>query len=344
MTTTAITLKPPPQAFPVGTSVKAYRRSNWPQSKLPPSGAPVGAIAATVTVATDGTIPFTGLIAGATYYAVSDLDPGGSHDYRYMAFTVGDSGDLDPGLPVSTATLTAGLALKEDVANKSTSASLGSSDTLYPSQKAVKGYVDTASGLLVPTSALDTDGTLAANSDAKVATQKATKTYADARKAELAAAYKTLMMGASPLTAAAAAATVYFFGSQSVNLSSLAVGNAAANGVAIRGLTAADYAVAGLTTKLNVEVTVATNSSLPAVTITAGLYPITVSTNNYTFGTVLAGSTVAVATPGASIFTTPANSGDFTFPANGAYGLGVIVSGTPGGSFVVHASLRVRNV
>lgn len=33
---------------------------------------------------------------------------------------------------------------KEDVANKSTNTSLGTSNTLYPSQNAVKTYVDTA--------------------------------------------------------------------------------------------------------------------------------------------------------------------------------------------------------
>lgn len=33
---------------------------------------------------------------------------------------------------------------KEDVSNKSTSTSLGTSNTLYPSQNAVKVYVDTA--------------------------------------------------------------------------------------------------------------------------------------------------------------------------------------------------------
>lgn len=33
---------------------------------------------------------------------------------------------------------------KEDVSNKSTNTSLGTSDTLYPTQKAVKTYVDNA--------------------------------------------------------------------------------------------------------------------------------------------------------------------------------------------------------
>ena len=54
---------------------------------------------------------------------------------------VDNTSDLNK--PISNATQTA-LNGKEDVANKSTNTSLGASDTLYPSQKAVKTYVDTA--------------------------------------------------------------------------------------------------------------------------------------------------------------------------------------------------------
>lgn len=62
---------------------------------------------------------------------------------------VDNTSDLNK--PISTATQTA-LNGKEDVANKSTNTNLGTSDTLYPSQKAVKTYVDTAvSGAAVPT-------------------------------------------------------------------------------------------------------------------------------------------------------------------------------------------------
>jgi hypothetical protein len=62
---------------------------------------------------------------------------------------VDNTSDLNK--PISNATQTA-LNGKEDVANKSTNTSLGTSDTLYPSQKAVKTYVDTAvSGAAVPT-------------------------------------------------------------------------------------------------------------------------------------------------------------------------------------------------
>lgn len=52
---------------------------------------------------------------------------------------VDNTSDLNK--PISTATQTA-LNGKEDVSNKSTNTSLGTSDTLYPSQNAVKTYVD----------------------------------------------------------------------------------------------------------------------------------------------------------------------------------------------------------
>jgi len=49
-----------------------------------------------------------------------------------------------PGLALkaNSADVTSSLALKEDASNKSTATALGTSDALYPSQKAVKTYVD----------------------------------------------------------------------------------------------------------------------------------------------------------------------------------------------------------
>lgn len=62
---------------------------------------------------------------------------------------VNNTSDLNK--PISNATQTA-LNGKENVSNKSTNTSLGTSDTLYPSQRAVKTYVDSAiSGATVPT-------------------------------------------------------------------------------------------------------------------------------------------------------------------------------------------------
>jgi hypothetical protein len=53
--------------------------------------------------------------------------------------------------------------LKEDVANKSTTTTLGTSDTLYPSQKAVKTYVDTTTGAYVSKAGDTMTGNLAVN-------------------------------------------------------------------------------------------------------------------------------------------------------------------------------------
>lgn len=69
---------------------------------------------------------------------------------------VDDTSDLNK--PISTATQTA-LDLKENSANKSTSTSLGTSDTLFPTQNAVKAYVDTQVGSYVPL----TGGTVTGN-------------------------------------------------------------------------------------------------------------------------------------------------------------------------------------
>lgn len=53
------------------------------------------------------------------------------------------------------------------------------SDTKVATQKATKTYADAVAAAQLHSSQLDTDGTLAANSDARVASQKATKTYVD---------------------------------------------------------------------------------------------------------------------------------------------------------------------
>ena len=68
------------------------------------------------------------------------------------------------------------------------------SDTKVATQKAVKTYADTK----LPSSYLDTDVALAADSDAKIASQKATKAYADTKEAK---ANKGMANGYAPLDA-----------------------------------------------------------------------------------------------------------------------------------------------
>jgi len=66
----------------------------------------------------------------------------------------------------------------EDVANKSTSTSLGTSNTLYPSQNAVKSYVD--SGLSAKENSSNKENTTLDTSSTKYPTNNLVKTYADA--------------------------------------------------------------------------------------------------------------------------------------------------------------------
>ncbi|WP_281297279.1 OmpA family protein [Flavobacterium limnophilum] len=82
----------------------------------------------------------------------------------------------DLNKPISVATQTA-LNLKEDVANKSTNVNLdGTSDTKYPSVKAVKTYVDAATSL--PSNALNNEITRATNAENTIATNLTAETTA----------------------------------------------------------------------------------------------------------------------------------------------------------------------
>ena len=92
---------------------------------------------------------------------------------------VDNTSDLNK--PISIATQ-AGLDLKENVANKSTVTTLGTSDVLFPSQNAVKTYVDASSTTL--TTAINNEATIRATADATLTTNLATevtnRTNADA--------------------------------------------------------------------------------------------------------------------------------------------------------------------
>jgi hypothetical protein len=83
-------------------------------------------------------------------------------------------------------TLEAGLVLKEDVANKSTSTTLGTSNTLYPTQNAVKTYVDgqvttvnTSMGNYLLKSGGTMTGAIVLAADPTTAMNPATKQYVD---------------------------------------------------------------------------------------------------------------------------------------------------------------------
>lgn len=111
----------------------------------------------------------------------------------------------------------------------------------------------------------------------------------------------------------------------------------------------ADYAVAGLTAKLRVRAQVSTNGTVPALTFTVGLYPLTFTGGSgnlaATLGTVVAGSTVAIASPSASA-TTSGVSTAVNIPADGLYCLAVATSATltTNTAVLVTAQLQTRNV
>jgi hypothetical protein len=103
-----------------------------------------------------------------------------------------------------------------------------------------------------------------------------------------------------------------------------------------------DYQVAGKTAYGRVRVGLATNATGCGVTLTFGLYLLTAfsgvagSSVAYSFGSAVAGTTVAVASPGAGT-NVGAESAQFTLPVtSGAYALGVNLNGlTNTNSFVV---------
>lgn len=92
----------------------------------------------------------------------------------------------------------------------------------------------------------------------------------------------------------------------------------------------ADYTVAGKTTQLRVRGLAFTNGTAPASTFTFGLYPVTFSGGAdsliATLGTVVTSSTAAIAAPAANS-AVKADSSAFSVPADGAYALGVVISG-----------------
>lgn len=90
-----------------------------------------------------------GVPIGGTIGQVLTKDSSTDYDASWDTLTKSDVGlgnaddTSDANKPISTATQTA-LDLKENLSSKSTNTSLGTSDILYPTQNAVKVYVDTS--------------------------------------------------------------------------------------------------------------------------------------------------------------------------------------------------------
>src|SRR5688500_7100403 len=131
----------------------------------------------------------------------------------------------------------------------------------------------------------------------------------------LVSAYRTLLGVGGPTDPDLAA------GTYGIGVNTLFATGANATPVAVY-LAAADFSLTNRTTKLRLRAQVSTNATAPAITFTFGLYPVTFAGGTdlltATLGTVVTGSTVAIASPAASS-TTQGNSGDFAFPSDGQY-------------------------
>jgi hypothetical protein len=107
---------------------------------------PTGTIAVTQNGSDNSTkIATTAFVQAATAAGIIDASSTTKGKLK-LAGDLGGTAESPtvPGLALkaNTADVTSSLALKEDASNKSTATALGTSDALYPSQKAVKTYVD----------------------------------------------------------------------------------------------------------------------------------------------------------------------------------------------------------
>lgn len=191
---------------------KTYRWSGSTYIDIYPSTADMAAKEDKINKSTDGTLSANSDVLYPSQKAVKTYVDNNLPDATTTSKGVIQlAGDLSGTAASPTVP---GLALKENLSNKSTDGTLSSnSDTLYPSEKAVKTYVDnhpvvlpdattttkgaiklagdlsgTADSPTVPSLALkedkankSTDGTLLANSDTLYPSQKATKTYVDSQ-------------------------------------------------------------------------------------------------------------------------------------------------------------------
>ena len=95
--------------------------------------------------------------------------------------SLGTSNTLYPSQGAVKSYVDSGLALKENLSNKSTSTSLGTSNTLYPSQNAVKTYVDSGLNPKENVSSKSTDVTMGGVSPSSTlyTSEYAVKLYVD---------------------------------------------------------------------------------------------------------------------------------------------------------------------
>lgn len=161
-------------------------------------------------------------------------------------------------------------------------------------------------------------------------------------------AYRNLLRSGGRATTAASGSTSYIAlpGISDSGVTGPNANAANASNAFFRRLLAADYAVTGYTTKLRIVAVVATSTgTTPSVTITFGLYPLTVNGSGLLVpGTVVTGSTFSVGSLTTAGALTPAAGSDFTFPSDDIYVIGYTLSGSPSANFTFQAGLELHHV
>lgn len=152
------------------------------------------------------------------------------------------------------------------------------------------------------------------------------------------AVYRTLITTTGRGSVSGASGTKYFCNPSAADNTAPTT---ASNGVIVFPYVAADYASAA-TTKLRLQTTCIIGTAA-TVSITMGLYPISIAASAMSLGTVVEGSTITFTTPGGNSITTQ-NSGDFTPPADGTYAVGYTLSGIPLSGLLLPSVLQVRGV
>ena len=162
--------------------------------------------------------------------------------------------------------------------------------------------------------------------------------------------YKRIQRGVAQISSAATANSYGLWLGSIDAANRLTIGMSAGGGVFY--LNPSFYNANSRVTKLNLRLTAIPNAVAPAITFTAGLYPVSTyggasgaGPTIASVGTIVSGSSTPIASPSAAALTT-ATSGDFNFPAAGGYTLIVITNGTPaaGSLTELNAYLEMRQV
>lgn len=164
-----------------------------------------------------------------------------------------------------------------------------------------------------------------------------------AATAALAGVYSERLRTSGRVSTSGASATTYLAIPANLDQTGINASAAPASSLPMLNLVAADLAVSGLTSKLRVRASVLTIATAPAITITIGLYPLTIASSLVVPGTVIAASTVAIASPGINAITTGVTS-DFTLPSDGPFAVGYTLSMTPTAAFTLQAQIQSRSV